>query len=155
MKHLKPFNESKKSSYWEIGHNEYHIIYDAWDSIQNHMLDEFSDTEVVEISNLISNNEKASRVVEFEEQEWENGCVSLNQSIFSEKLKMEVNMVSITIYKLKDEWFNVSLEDYRQLHFRKGGRYLNPGEVKTCWYYKCDQFDGLMDLLSDEIKRFY
>lgn len=147
-------NESNyHQSYQEIPEWDFFLkIYDEDGNIITGLTDEFTDVEILELSSLISKSPEVSNVVEFDDSMSEEGFIHLYQNMHSLRINQEVgSVIDIIIYKLKDEWFYVCVQDYRDIHTTA---YL-PIPKAYIKYFKCDQFDGLLDLLKAEIKRFY
>ena len=123
MKYLKLFNESEENEY-------YHGI--SWEDYIDHFdFETFDNKEFDEISTLAYLNKSSDDMkVEFDED-----CEPRSEIVISSKNGNQ----SINIFKRVDEWYYV-----------KYSTFDNRG-VKSIYFYKCDQFEGLINLLKEKI----
>lgn len=121
MKYLKRF-ESKDKLFTDISTLE-------WNELTKNLV-EFDDKEFDEISNYLKIYE-----CELNKREYEIRCNIINKPKYPSE---------ILIYKLNDEWYLVRLLDSKPTLDQRRI------EIKY-YYYKCDQWDGLMNLLDTKI----
>jgi hypothetical protein len=144
MKHLKLFEGFDKSQYYhEIEYSEYmsYLTNDSnnttlrriqfdWD-LYRKCLSLFDEDKWGVRGPYYSNDEDRRRRLE-------PICLIMKNSIDS---------ISVDISLLGDEWFLVGIEDYRKGRTYPSGR-GQMGPVQSYW--KCDQFEGLVELLKDK-----
>jgi hypothetical protein len=138
-------------SYQEIPDWEYYRVYDELGQVNQELLEEFTDDEVVEICNIVSQDPVASMVIDINDGGSEEGFISLYHREVSKRISEELDITTIYIYRFKDEWFYVCVEDFHDIHATKMGEMVPKPYIK---FYKCDQLHGLSELLKKEIKRF-
>lgn len=125
MKYLKKFNESSESYYEEIYQDDPIINSDTNDEI------EFTKNEVDDITSLYDN-----KTFSITPRGWTERTVIFDGSIVHE-IRIMDKFNTYVIYKYDDEWYTLST------------RY----EFDNSWkYYKCDQFEGLLECLKDKTK---
>ena len=157
MKHLIKFNESKNIGYDNIGYFSYQIMVGRSPyGVNNWVCDftnciEFSDTDKNTISKYLRSIK--SRHFQFhdvsEMQKLSADPLSDNQlewlSKYNDKTKRKILEIfpnrgesAIEVQKLEDEWF---LAIYMPI-------YQGPRIPERYLYYKCDQIEGLINLIS-------
>lgn len=125
MKYLKKFNESSESYYEEIYQDDPIINSDTNDEI------EFTKNEVDDIISLYD-----KKIFSINLKGWTEGSVVFDGSIVHE-IGIKDKFNTYAIYKYDDEWYILLT------------RYVNNNN----WtYYKCDQFEGLLECLKDKTK---
>lgn len=149
MRYIKEYNNYQ--SYEEIPDREFYVVFDENGQINSDILEEFTEDELTHISDLISQNQEASKVVEMMDDNCEDGFVELFQRERSKRINYDISIVTIVIYRLKDEWFLVCVVDYRDIH---NTTMKDPLPKPYIRFFKCDQIFGLSNLLKVELNRF-
>jgi len=128
MKHLKPFNESNADEYYqEIELGEYYDRFD-WETFTNKEFDEIEKL-------ALSLNTSDYLVIDFDKE-----CEPHSEIVISDKIGAKLKEYDLfRIFKCKDEWYYVRQE-----------RTLTNSTFLTSFFYKCDQWEGLINLLKDK-----
>ena len=146
MKHLKLFEETDNRYYQEVNLFEYHrnVAVDKFGCRllgKEKPIETFGRSEVKRLKDLMENSPNVkgfeyNKFVEHPEYGW------------IDYFKIYLNSIDhfsdgFLITKTNDDWFWVQ-------YFEPDKTYGRGLLVAAVWYYKCDQFEGLLKLLKDK-----
>lgn len=141
------------SKFKNIGEHEFKsiVIYklEKEEDLTKHEEDRIK--KVVNEISMVRNRKSSSRNIEFK---GEVSRISNNQICIKSEVKItdygkgreNVHTNIIYIYKKSDDWFYAEVESNEESTWLKTLGYTDG--VKSDDYYKCDQFDGLIDLIE-------
>lgn len=139
MKYLKLF-ENHSDSYEKIGYGEFldmlPIGYHNTNSPDGYI--KFTNDEFNKISKVAKYTDKfKDKSIFVEQTDMDNKLrIVIHKTLFSKEA-----ITKVQIFQISDEWFLIDFDGYW---------------IKGPWrseYYKCDQFDGLLNCISSILKR--